>query len=182
MKNDHKPLAKFLNGKNANNKVNRWSLELATYNITFKWISGAKNKAGDCLSWLVEPTTSTTTTVNMLTATHTDGPAFHTRSHTQKNSPNTTSTPHPDVSPQISQEATPTPKPLTANRLEALLQMQRTVPFCKHISKHLLNDKALQHEIDTFTHVKGLLYEHIMDSGKQFLALIILKSWKYTTN
>ena len=45
VRNDHKPLAKFLNGKNANNKVNRWGLELATYNITFKWISGAKNKA-----------------------------------------------------------------------------------------------------------------------------------------
>ena len=48
--NDHKPLQKFLNGKNANNKVNRWSLELATYNITFEWISGAHNKAADCLS------------------------------------------------------------------------------------------------------------------------------------
>ena len=54
VRNDHKPLAKFLNGKNANNKVNRWGLELATYNITFKWISGAKNKAADCLSRLVE--------------------------------------------------------------------------------------------------------------------------------
>ena len=40
----------FLNGKNANNKVNRWSLELTTYNITFEWISGAQNKAADCLS------------------------------------------------------------------------------------------------------------------------------------
>ena len=30
---DHKPLSKFLNGKNANNKVNRWGLELATYNF-----------------------------------------------------------------------------------------------------------------------------------------------------
>ena len=47
--NDHKPLARFLNGKKANNKVNRWGLELATYNITFKWISGACNKAADCL-------------------------------------------------------------------------------------------------------------------------------------
>ena len=33
IQNDHKPLARFLNGKNANNKVNRWGLELATYNI-----------------------------------------------------------------------------------------------------------------------------------------------------
>ena len=175
MKNDHEPLMKFLNGKNANNKVNRWSLELTTY-ITFEWISGAKNKAADCLSWLVEPTTSTTTTVNMLIATHSDGLTFNTRSHTQKNSPDTTSTPHPDVSPQISQEATPTPKPLTADRLEALLQMQITDPFCKCISKHLFNGKAPQHEIDTFTHIKGLLYKHIMDSGKQILALVIPKS------
>ena len=38
--NDHKPLARFLNRKNANNKVNRWELELATYNITFEWILG----------------------------------------------------------------------------------------------------------------------------------------------
>ena len=37
--NDHKPLAKFFNGKKANNKVSRWALELATYNITFEWIS-----------------------------------------------------------------------------------------------------------------------------------------------
>ena len=54
VRNDNKPLAKFLNGKNANNKVNRWVLELATYNMTFEWISGAKDKAADCLSRLVE--------------------------------------------------------------------------------------------------------------------------------
>ena len=116
----------------------------------------------------------------MLTATHTDGPAFNTRSCTQKNSPDTTSTTHPDVLPQISQEAIPTAKLLTADILEALLQMQRTDPLCKCICKCLLNSKAPQHEIDTFTHVKGLLYKHFMDSGNQFLALIIPKSWKYT--
>ena len=48
--NDHKPLHECLNGKNANNKVNRWSLQLTTYNITFEWISGAHNKAADCFS------------------------------------------------------------------------------------------------------------------------------------
>ena len=45
--NDHKPLQKCLNGKNANNKLNRWSLEFTTYNITFKWIPGTHNKAVD---------------------------------------------------------------------------------------------------------------------------------------
>ena len=29
-------------------------------------------------------------------------------------------------------------------------------------------------------HMKGLLYKHVMDSGKQILALVIPKSWKYT--
>ena len=50
VRNDHKPLARFLNGKNENTKINRWGLELTSYNITFKWISGARNKAADCLS------------------------------------------------------------------------------------------------------------------------------------
>ena len=50
VRNDHKPLAWFLNGKNENTKINRWRLELTSYNITFEWISGARNKAADCLS------------------------------------------------------------------------------------------------------------------------------------
>ena len=54
VRNDHKPLAWFLNGKIENTKINRWGLELASYNITFEWISGAKNKAMDYLSQLVE--------------------------------------------------------------------------------------------------------------------------------
>ena len=131
VQNDHKPLACFLNGKNTNNKVNRWSLELATYNISFEWISGARNKAADCLSRLVTPKS---TTINMLTVSSNDGSAFHTRSHTQ-NTSDTASTPHMDTTPQISQESTTTPKPLTAEHLDALLQMQRTDPFCKCISR-----------------------------------------------
>ena len=50
VRNNHKPLARFLNGKNENTKINRWGLELASYNIMFEWISGARNKAADCLS------------------------------------------------------------------------------------------------------------------------------------
>ena len=105
----------------------------------------------------------------MLTASHTDGPTFNTRSCTQNISPSATPAPHPNISPGISQETTQAPKPLTADKLEALLQMQRTDLFCKHISKQLLNGKAPQHEFDTFTHVKGLLYKHITDSGKNSL-------------
>ena len=176
VQNDHKPLAQFLNGKNANNKVNRWSLELTTYNITFEWISGAKNKAADCLSRLVSPVGNS---INMLRASINVGPAFHTRSHTQSTSDPTSTLP---VIPQlhISQDDTPMPKSLTADQQDTLLQMQRTDPFCKCISKRLLNGKAPHHEVNTFTHVKGLLYKHVSDAGKQFLALVIPKSWKFT--
>ena len=112
------------------------------------------------------------------TASFSDGPAFHTRSHTQSTS-DSTSAPHTDTAPHISQDTTTTPKPLTADHLDALLQMQRTDPFCKCISKRLLNGKAPHHRFDTFTHVKGLLYKHVTDAGKKFLTLVIPKSWKY---
>ena len=72
------------------------------------------------------------------------------------------------------------PKSLTADQWDALLHMQQTDPFCKCISKRLLNGKAPHHEADTFTHVKGLLYKHVSDAGKQFLTLVIPKSWKFT--
>ena len=83
VRNDHKPFAKFLNGKNATNKVNRWGLKLATYNITFKWISGAKNKAADCLSCLIELPSTPSASINMVSVSNKDGPAFNTRSQTQ---------------------------------------------------------------------------------------------------
>ena len=66
--------------KNANNKVNIWGLELATCNITFEWISGACNKAADCLSCLVELPQDKLVSVNVLSVTDTDGPAFNTGS------------------------------------------------------------------------------------------------------
>ena len=116
----------------------------------------------------------------MLTASSTDGPAFNTTSCAQHTSSNATSTPHPNTSPQISKESTTTQKPVTADRLDAILQMQRTDSFCKCISKRLLNAKAPHHEFDTFIHVQGILYKHVMDAGKQFIALVIPKSWKYT--
>ena len=58
--------------------------------------------------------------------------------------------------------------------------MQRTDPFCKCISNWLLNGKAPLYEVDTFTHNKGLLNKHVMDSNQKFLALVIPKCWHYT--
>ena len=100
--NDHKPLQKFLKGKNANNKVNRWCLELVTYNITFEWISCTHNKAAYCLSQLVDvkdTAANSTSLIPMLVTSTPDGPAPHTHSKTHNTAvttpptdPKTTST------------------------------------------------------------------------------------------
>ena len=158
--NDHKLLNRFLNGKNAN-KFNRWGMELATYNITFGWVSGAHNKAADCLSCLVELPQNTPILINMLSVMNTDGPTFNTISQTHQCLSPDNSTSQPDIIPEVSKVTDPTPKSLTADRLEALLQMQKTNPFCRRISKCLSNGKAPQHEMNLFTHVRGLLYKHL---------------------
>ena len=116
--------------------------------------------------------------INMVSVSNKDGPAFNTRSQTQQCLASHQSTAQQHVTPDITLSSDPTPKSLTADRIEALLQMQRTDPFCKCISKHLSNRKALKHEMDLFTHIKGLLYKHITDSGQKFLALVIPKLWK----
>ena len=162
--NDQKPLANFLNGKNANNKVNQWGLELATYNIIFEWILGAKNKAADCLSRLVEQLPTSPAPINMFTVTQMDGPTFQTGSQTRQDSPSSNSDTKANTTPNVAPDTTPTPKTLKADRLDALLQMQKTDPFCKCISKGLANGKIPQHETDLFIHVKGLLYKHVTDS------------------
>ena len=180
VRNDHKPLTPILNGKRTNNKVNRWGLELTTYNITFEWISGGHNKAAVCLSFLVKLPQTTPAQINLLSVTNSDGPAFNTRSQTCQCLSTCTFASQPDIMPEVSEVPDPTPKSLTADRLEALLKMQKTDPFCKRISECLSNYKAPQHETDLFTHVKGLFYKHVTDSGQIFLALVIPKSWKYT--
>ena len=103
--------------------------------------------------------------IKMLSTITTDGPAFHTRSQTFKCLSQDTS-PQPGVTLDVSEPPEPTPKSLTADRLQALLQMQKTDAFCKWISKHLSNGKAPQHETDLFIHVKGLLYKYVTDSKK----------------
>ena len=76
----------------------------------------------------------------MLSVTNLDGPAFNTRSKTAQ----CTNTEDPTtqqqlyaVTPDVTDTPSTTPKPLTTDILQALLQMQRTDPFCKCISKCL---------------------------------------------
>ena len=115
----------------------------------------------------------------MLSVSNTNGPTFNTRSQTQQCLAPDTYTAQPSVTPDIMSTPDPTPKSLTADRLEALLQMQKTDPFCKQISKCLSNGKVPEHETELFTHIRGLLYKHFTDSRQKFLALVIPKSWKY---
>ena len=75
--------------------------------------------------------------INLLSVTNTDGPVLNTRSQTHQCLSMDTSTIQPDVMSEVSKVPDPTPKSLTADRFEALLQMQKTDPFCNRISKCL---------------------------------------------
>ena len=181
VRNDHKPLARFLNGKNE---------EFASYNITFEWISGAKNKAADCLSQLVElpekhqknPNGTKPMLINMVKAVTTRSRMRITPTieGTEKQPPlrkdiNTDNTPRTEVS-----------KETTSNNCEdnpkdtSVKEMQSMDPFCKCIMKRLLNKTAPKHELDTFFIDNGLLYRYASDHSKDFCALVIPKAWRYT--
>ena len=124
VRNDHKPLARFLNGKNVNNKVNRGGQELVIYNITFEWILGACNKAADCLPCSVELPQNQPTTINMLSATHPEGPAFNTRIRTAQHHSSNDPTPHTYATVTVIPETGhTTPNSLSADKLGALLQL-----------------------------------------------------------
>ena len=161
--------------------MNRWGFELATCNITFKWISGPQYKADDCLSRLVKLPHDRQATIQMLATNDYDGPAFNTRSRTAQCNITEDLTPQPNadtVTPDIitvKDTLDAMPKPL-----HTLLQMQRTDRFCKHISKCLSNRKTPKHEADIFLRIKGLLYKHVTDSNQRFLVLVIPTAWKYT--
>ena len=62
----------------------------------------------------------------------------------------------------------------------SIKEMQSTDPFCKCIVKRLLNKTAPEHELKTFFIHNGLLYRYASDHSKDFCALVIPKSWRYT--
>ena len=157
VRNDHKPLARFLNGKNENMKINRWGLELASYNITFEWISGAKNKAADCLLRLVElpkkhqknPSGTKPTLINMVKA-------VTTRSGTEKTlTVKETKKPQPleIILDKGETSKTTISNETTNNSCEnnpkntSIKEMQLTDPFCKCIKKRWLTGTATTKDI-----------------------------------
>ena len=190
VRNDHKPLAWFLNGKNENTKINRWGLEVTSFNITFEWISGARNKAADCLSRLVElpekhrnnPSGTKPTLINMVKA-------VFTRSGTRKTlAIKETENPKP---PEPILDKGETSKTMinhetTNNSCEknpkdtSIKEMQSTDSFCKRIVKRLLNKTAPEHELKTFFIHNGLLYRYASDHSQDFCTLVIPKAWRYT--
>ena len=131
----------------------------------------------------------------MLTATHLDATSFHTRSRTAQCNiredltlqPKTV-TVTPDITAVLDTPDT-APKLLTSDKLQALLQIQRTDPFCKCIFKYVSNGKAPKHEANLSLHIKGLLRKNMSSiQTRHSWLLSYLKhentqcSWKHMTN
>ena len=54
VKSDHLPLKKFLEKNTLNSKVNNWTVELESQDITFEYIPGIRNTLADTLSRLIK--------------------------------------------------------------------------------------------------------------------------------
>ena len=67
--------------------------------------------------------------INVLSVTDTDGPAFNIRSQTCQHLSIDTSTSQPDITPDVSEERDPTPKILTTSRLKSSLTDAENWPF-----------------------------------------------------
>ena len=123
--------------ENINNKVNHWSLELATCNKTFKWISDAGNTALDCLSRLVEipkhNAPAASILINAVTESPADGPITHTQSKTKASV---------EAMPSDASKVNALP-PFTGDHKDTLLQMKWTDPFCKHLTMNLTHSPTL---------------------------------------
>ena len=112
----------------------------------------------------------------MLVTSTPDGPATLTHSKTC----NTADTTPTDTIPSSTNDKVNALPPLAADQKDTPRFMQRMDPFCKYISKRLISGKVASHEVNTFTHIKGLIYKHVMDSNQRCLALVIPKSWHLT--
>ena len=154
VQNDHKPLAWFLNGKNENMKINRWGLELTSYNITFEWISGVKNKATDCLSRLVElpekpqknPNGTKPMLINMVKAVTTRSGMRKTPTvkETEKQPPLETNS-NKDDTPRTEVSKDTTSSSCKDNPKDASIkEMQSAEPFCKRIMKRITQQNSTQ--------------------------------------
>ena len=62
--------------------------------------------------------------INMLSVTDTDEPAFNTRSQTHQHLSTGNSTSQPDITADLSEARDPMPKTLTANRFQDLQQIK----------------------------------------------------------
>ena len=123
--------------------------------------SGAKNKAADCLSRLVElpekhqknPNGTKPTLINMVKA-------ITTRSGMRKTLTIKETEKQPPLQTHLNKD---NPKDTS------IKEMQLTDPFCKHIIKRLLNKTAPEHELKTFFIHNGLLYRYASDHSRTFM-------------
>ena len=146
----------------------------------FELISGARNKAADCLSRLVElpeknqknPNETKPTRINMVRA-------VTTRSGLRK-TPTDKETKKPQSREPNSDNDTTSNNGPNNPKDTLIKEMQSTDPFCKHIMKRLLNKTAPEHELKTFFIHNGLLYRYASDHSKDFCALVIPKAWRCT--
>ena len=121
-------------------------MESGACNITFEWISGAKNKAANCLSWLVEQPMTIPATVKHATQLHTPMDLLQMLEFTQNRTLLVLPSPH---TPMVHL---------------AFLQMQlkHPNPLQQTDWKHYSKCKGLTHSADIFLNIYLMVKHHNM--------------------
>ena len=144
---DHKPLKGFLQATMKNDMVNRWSINIQEYEISFEWVETSKNLS-DCLTRLVDPQLFTPLPAEQVV--------------------------EPDDPDAITVAAIQTTEPaLIQLSTDDIHHLQKSNAYCKRIFTSFDTDPRTRRQ---FTTKDGILYHLMQVSSITHLALVIPQS------
>ena len=153
LKCDHKPLESFLHGRTKNMMVNRWSLNLQEYDISFGWVATDKNLS-DYLSRMIE-----------------DGLYEpHEPITAQTEFPASAKGGKEEVVAQICAARIQSFEMPRALQNRDMVEIQRKDAYCRRIRKQLAFSEQLREQ---FVEENGLLYKIVTIKDGLHLALVI---------
>ncbi len=141
---NHKPLEGFLQVTTKNDMVNRWSINIQEYDISFEWVETSKNLS-DCLTHLVDPKLFTPLPTELVTKAE-------------------------DSDTMIIAAIQMTQPALIQLSTDDICCLQKSNAYCKCIFASFDTDPRMHCQ---FTTKDGILYHLMQVSGVTHLALVV---------
>ena len=172
LRSDHKSLGKFLQKNTLKSKVNKWAMELETFNIQFDYIKGSSNVLADTLSHLIVIDPDTPLTLEgqgyeFGYAIFEEFPEVKTNTYevnevivgTKKEIKN---------DPDLQDTLQCIENPITPQQLKMLQQQDANIETLKHKLQHNKLDKEYYNMDEN-----GLLMRKVVDGGHKFCTIYL---------